>query len=167
MFKVIYTQHSELTESLLDEIIKVKSLAWPYSYEEHSKWIRNNLKNNDIHVLLYDGKLALAYINLIAINVSVNFINLNGFGIGNVCAIEKGKGWGKQLITQTNKYLIENNKVGLLFCKTKLVKFYLENEWILIPDQKIKLPNIKKEVISLGYNIPEKFIEITYNKILF
>ena len=167
MFDVLYIQHSKLTQSLLEEIIKVKTAAWSYSFDEHCEWIKNNLKNSDIHVLLYDGKIALAYINLIEIDVNVDHVKLNGFGIGNVCAIEKGKGWGKELILQVNKYLIENNKAGLLFCKDKLVKFYMENEWILIPNEQIKLSNISVAVTSLVYNTPDNFIQLKYDGILF
>lgn len=167
MADVLYIQHSKLSQSLLNEIIKVKTAAWPYSYDEHYKWIKSNLKNSDIHVLLYDGDTALAYINLIAIDINVDLVELNGFGIGNVCALKMGKGWGKELIIEVNKYLIENNKVGLLFCKIKLVKFYMENGWILPFDEQIKLSNISAGVTSLVYNTPDNFIQLKYDGILF
>jgi hypothetical protein len=167
MFDVLYIQHSKLTQSLLDEIIKVKTAAWPYSYDEHCEWIKNNLKNSDIHVLLYDGKTALAYINLIEIDVNIDHFELDGFGIGNVCAIEKGKGWGKELIIHVNKYLIENNKFGLLFCKDKLVKFYMEIGWILLDNEQIKLLNKSVGVTSLVYNTHVNFIQLKYDGKLF
>ena len=163
MFDVLYIQHSKLSQSLLDEIIKIKSVAWPYSYNEHSEWIKTNIKNSDIHVLLYDGKTALAYINLIEIEVNIDEIKLHGFGIGNVCAIEKGKGWGKEIILKVNNYLFENNKVGLLFCKMELLKFYIENGWVMTTNEQIYFSNISDTVNTLVYNIPDNFIQIKYN----
>ena len=163
MFNVVYIQHSELTQSLLDEIIKVKTFAWPYNYDEHCKWIKNNLKNSDIHVLLYDGDTALAYINLIDIKINIDHVDLNGFGIGNVCAIEKGQGWGKEIILKVNNYLFENNKVGLLFCKMELLKFYIENGWVMTTNEQIYFSNISDTVNTLVYNIPDNFIQIKYN----
>lgn len=167
MLEVLYIQHDKLTQPLLDEIIKVKTAAWSYSYDEHYKWIKSNLKNSDIHVLLYDGNTALAYINLIEIQLDIDLIELNGFGVGNVCAIEKGKGWGKELILRVNKFLIENNKVGLLFCKNELIKFYIENGWIITSSEQIKLSNINNGVNTLVYNVPDNFIRLKYDGISF
>lgn len=167
MLEVLYIQHDKLTQPLLDEIINVKTAAWSYSYDEHYKWIKSNLKNSDIHVLLYDGNTALAYINLIEIQLDIDLFELNGFGVGNVCAIEKGKGWGKELILQVNKFLIENNKAGLLFCKNELIKFYVENGWIITSSGQIKLSNINNGVNTLVYNVPDNFIQLKYDGISF
>lgn len=167
MLEVLYIQHDKLTQPLLDEIINVKTAAWSYSYDEHYKWIKSNLKNSDIHVLLYDGNTTLAYINLIEILLDIDLVELNGFGVGNVCAIEKGKGWGKELILQVNMFLIENNKVGLLFCKNELIKFYIENGWIITSSEQIKLSNINSGVNTLVYNVPDNFIQLKYDGIPF
>ncbi len=167
MLEVLYIQHDKLTQPLLDEIINVKTAAWSYSYDEHYKWIKSNLKNSDIHVLLYDGNTALAYINLIEIQLDIDLVELNGFGVGNVCAIEKGKGWGKELILRVNKFLIENNKVGLLFCKNELIKFYIENRWIITSSEQIKLLNINNGINTLVYNVPDNFIQLKYDGIPF
>ncbi|MFA5300554.1 MAG: hypothetical protein WC389_20395 [Lutibacter sp.] len=167
MFDILFIRHDKLTQVLLDEIIKVKSTAWPYNYKEQCEWIKDNLKNSDIHVLLLDGKKVLAYLNLIEIEVNVDSVELDGFGVGNVCAIEKGKGWGKELITHVNKYLSENDKVGLLFCKDKLVKFYRENEWKITCNDQLILSNITSEVNTFVYNISKEFKQIEFNGIIF
>lgn len=167
MFDIFFVEHNKLTRYLLNEIVKVKMAAWPISYNEHCKWIDSNLKSRDIHVLLYDGNKALAYINLIEIAINIDHFELNGFGVGNVCAIEKGKGWGKELILFVNKYLIDNNKVGLLFCKDKLVKFYKDNGWILASNEQIKHLKTSVGITSLVYNTPDNFIQLKYDGIPF
>lgn len=129
MVTIRYLEHINLTEDVLIDIIHVKSIAWNYNYEEHQKWMELNLKENDIHFLLYSEEKLMAYLNLIPIEIKTDEIVNFGYGIGNVCSIEKGKGWGVKLMMHVNEYLRNENKIGLLFCKETLVKFYLKNCW--------------------------------------
>jgi len=167
MFDVLFIRHDKLTSVLLDEIIKVKTVAWPFNYDEQCDWIKNNLKNSDIHVLLFDGKKVIAYLNLIEIEIKVDSVLYVAYGIGNVCALEKGKEWGKKLLIQVNTYLNENNKVGLLFCKDNLVKFYSENDWVLICNDQLELFNSAAGVHTFVHNTPENFIHLKFDGILF
>lgn len=167
MFNICFVEHKLLTQKVLDEIIKVKSVAWPYHYDEQCKWIKNNLKNSDIHVLLYKDRTLIAYLNLVEIEIQFDSANFKGFGVGNVCATEKGKGWGKILISNVNSYLIDNNLVGLLFCKDQLIKFYIDCEWMLIFKQDILSSSLVSKVNAFIYNSPENFKQIKYEGTLF
>jgi hypothetical protein len=162
MFDVRFIQHDKLPQGLLDEIIKVKAVAWPYSYNQQCDWIKNNLKSSDIHVLLLDGEKVVAYLNLVEIVVQIDSTELSGFGVGNVCAIEKGKGWGRELLKEVNNYLLENRRLGLLFCKEKLVRFYIKSEWILLPNQRLIISNIGSQVYTFAYNAPADFNELKF-----
>ncbi|WP_423128023.1 GNAT family N-acetyltransferase [Gaoshiqia sp. Z1-71] len=132
MFKIKAIPHKELTCEILDEIIWVKSSVWPYPSDEQKKWIKNNIKDDDIHFLLYNASKAVAYLNLIDIEIEVDNQKEKAFGIGNVCAIEKGKGYGKELMKQVNQFIIKSEKTGLLFCKNNLTPFYQKYGWKLI-----------------------------------
>jgi len=167
MSDVHFIEHKHLTQDLLDEIIRVKSVAWPYSYDEQCKWIKNNLKDSDIHVLLYDKDSLTAYLNLVEIDIEFDAVTYKGFGIGNVCAAEKGKGFGKVLIDKANSYLVENNKVGLLFCKDQLIPFYTQCKWILVTGKEILISDINSHVNTFVYNAPEDFKQIKYQGIAF
>lgn len=162
MLKIDFISHSSVPDVKLDEIIKVKSVAWSYSYEKQLRWIKDNLKDSDIHVLLSDGEVVIAYLNLIEINLTYDNNTVMGFGVGNVCALQKGQGWGKELILKINDFLDESNKIGLLFCKDKLVKFYKENSWVLCKEEQIAVLDISPEVFTLVYNMPENFDHLTY-----
>lgn len=160
--KTKYIFHKDITENELLEVIKLKSIAWPYSLENQLQWIKGNIKDDDVHVLLLDeNNTVKAYLNMIAIVFKINGKINSGFGIGNVCALEKGKGWGKQLIKFTNTYLKNNNKIGLLFCKSQLVKFYSDNNWKLVRNEKLICP-FKNEVQTMVYNSPEDFKQLEY-----
>lgn len=161
MFQSLIIPHAEITLTKLNEIIQIKSIAWPYCYEKQFEWIHDNLKNTDIHVLIYQEETLIAYLNLIDIEFKIDGNLKNGFGIGNVCALKIGKGWGKYLIKCTNTYLKDNNKIGLLFCKSQLVKFYSDNNWRLVRNEKLNCP-FKNEVQSMVYNSPEDFNQLEY-----
>lgn len=167
MFNVVFVQHNKLTPSLMQEIIKVKCIAWPYNYNEHLKWIENNLNNSDIHVLLYQNERILAYLNLVEISIQFDGCDLQGFGIGNVCAAEKGQGWGGEIISRVNQFLLKNDLVGLLFCKEGLVKFYTENRWERVNEAKLDILKSSSEINVLVFNPPFEFENIRYQGDLF
>jgi hypothetical protein len=162
MFHLKIIKHSELTQRLLNEIIQVKSKAWPDSYEKQRDWIYSNIKDADIHVLLYlDGSL-IAYLNLIEIEFTIDGSAKYGYGIGNVCAKEKGKGWGKELIAKTNNYLIENDKIGLLFCKELLVDFYKHSNWRVIEKEKLTISFSLNSIVTMIFNCDNEFQKLIY-----
>ncbi len=161
MFEMIFVRHYQMTNDLLNSIIKVKSVAWPYSRAKQINWIASNLKDLDIHVLLFQNQKPIAYLNLIEIEISVNKYFSNAYGIGNVCAIEKGIGWGGKLILQTNIFIKNHNKIGLLFCKSQLVKFYSDNDWELVSNEKLIIP-FKNNVFTMVFNSPEELSKLEY-----
>lgn len=166
MSEIKFVPHGKISQVLLDKIIELKMVSWPNEYNSQIKWIKNNLSNNDIHVMLYDGKNLIAYLNLITIEIVIDDIKFDGFGIGNVCAVERGKGLGKELMMNVNDYLNQNNFFGLLFCKDELVNFYMKNGWLLINNILVGL-NTTPEVSALAYNIPSKYSQIKFDGKMF
>jgi predicted GNAT family N-acyltransferase len=166
MHKVEYISHAALTKEQLDEIIKVKMVAWPYSPDKQAAWMQDNLKSSDVHVLLYINEVIQAYMNLIEINFHLDETARTGYGIGNVCALERGKGWGKELMTAVNSYLDNEGRTGLLFCKDALVKFYAENGWILVDEDRLVLPEGNEHIKGM-INKPLEFEQLRYSGKLF
>ena len=150
MVKLTLIPNSELSNRQLEEIIKIKSIAWNYNFDQQLAWIRQNLKESDLHVLLSTEDKNLAYLNLIEIEVKIDGFLKKGYGIGNVCSCEKNRGWGKEIMARTNSYLAKDNRIGLLFCKKTLVNFYYLNSWKIVD----------KEKLSVGFN--NDFIETMY-----
>lgn len=130
MYEIKLIVHKEITENELNEIIRIKSAQWYYSYADQLQWINKNIKDSDIHVLLSLDGQNVAYLNLIDIDLFIEEMVIKGIGIGNVCAIEKGQGYGFKLMEVANKTIIELNKVGLLFCKEPLLKYYSSLGWV-------------------------------------
>jgi hypothetical protein len=93
-----FYSNSEITKEQLDKIINLKMIHWDYSSIDHYNWIKNNIKPEDIHVLMFDDGILLGYLNLIQITIVINSEIHSFFGIGNVCSKDKGKGYGSFLI---------------------------------------------------------------------
>lgn len=165
MYYLKVIRHSEVTQSDLDEIIKIKSVAWPYPYDEQVNWIENNLTDYDLHVVLLLNKCQpVAYLNLVERDFKVNDDKIAVLGVGNVCSVEPGKGYGSKLMEKVSEYIVDNNKIGLLFCKRELVNFYRKYGW-----EKRKITNLDSLCINsmvCHFIIPND-IEIIYEGQLF
>lgn len=152
MFNTTIVKHSEITTGLLNEIIKIKSVAWPYMYDQQIQWVEEHIKPSDIHVLLSQNKKNIAYLNLVDVELTINENRSRGYGIGNVCSIENGLGYGKQLMLKTNEYITSLNKFGLLFCKTELVPFYTKVAWNIINKDCIVVNFDNLKINAMVYN---------------
>jgi hypothetical protein len=162
MFELKYIFHGQLTENLLSEIIKIKTAAWPYCYESQKSWIYENLKDSDIHLLLLKDKKVVAYLNLVDIELLIDSYSFLGYGVGNVCAIEKGFGYGAELLKKTNDFIINKKRIGMLFCKLELLNFYNKYDWIKVERGKICLQFNNENIITMILNYSLSFNFISY-----
>ena len=67
----------------------------------------------------------------------------------------------------TNNYLEANNKIGLLFCHTPLIKFYSRHNWILLSSDKCNEPVLKDGIHAMTYNAPAIVKSLKYKGKLF
>tara|TARA_B100000787_G_C16199015_1_gene303319 strand:- start:10328 stop:10825 length:498 start_codon:yes stop_codon:yes gene_type:complete len=161
-----FIKHKIITRDELNNIVKVKSSAWPYSYQSQLNWMKTNLTDDDLHLLVKKDGLPIAYLNLISIEIDVDNKKSEGYGVGNVCTFKTGEGMGKKIMVLANEFLKKENKVGLLFCKENLINFYCKSGWELINKNKLKLPFNNTEIETMIYN-SSHFQEIKLNTNIF
>lgn len=166
MFHIKMINHQDITKQELNEIIAVKSTQWHHNYDQQLKWIDENIKETDIHVLLLSNNINVAYLNLIDIDLVVNDIPKKSLGVGNVCAIEKGKGYGFELMKEVNKIISDLNKIGILFCKVALLNYYSSLNWKELKQNQYRIDCGNSKVMVFNIDIGEKTI-IDYDGILF
>lgn len=167
MYALEMIKHSEASPAVIERVIALKQKAWPYPKESQVNWIDENLSPEDIHVFLVaEGEYA-AYMNLVKIQVCINDQIYEGYGIGNVCASIKGRGYGNKLVRLTNDYLVEKNKLGLLFCHTPLIRFYSGCDWVLLSSEKCVEPVLENEIHAMVYNSPSIINSLKYQGKLF
>ena len=165
-FKII--KNVDLDEPTLNSICEIKSVYWQYPITSQKKWINENLKDDDLHMLLFDHDRLSGYMNLVRIRGNINGKDYEMLGIGNVCSRVSGNGYGRQLMQFVKDYLLQGNITGLLFCQPKLVKFYDRFQCKLIPGEKLSLPNLgHHEFEVMIFNSPEEIEKLIYSDRLF
>lgn len=65
-----FIQHKSVSEDMLQQIISLKNMLWCYPYESHVKWIQENLRPDDLHLVLYDKDKLIGYVNLVNLNLT-------------------------------------------------------------------------------------------------
>jgi predicted GNAT family N-acyltransferase len=147
--------NKNLSEALLDEIISLKQESWSYDIKSHKKWLEENITDADIHFCCFDeNEYLYSYANLVQRTIQVGNQAIAVLGIGNVCVRGKmkGSGFGMELMENINKFLAKSNQVGALFCKERLVNFYLKSNWIVVNNRNVKTSFDKKDSFFLVYN---------------
>lgn len=162
MYTILTIKHSVVTTKQLEEIIHIKSVAWNYCFEKQLSWIRDNISNEDIHVILKKDGRSVAYLNLVEIDLEINEVRARSYGIGNVCSLMKGKGYGKELMLQVNNYLTNEKKTGLLFCKELLVPFYTLCDWQLIEKSSLHLNFDNTNIETMVFNQQQEIVSLRY-----
>lgn len=156
-----FCRHSQISQQELEKIVDLKKTHWNYSSDEHLNWIEQNLKTEDIHVLMFEKEKLVAYLNLVNTEVLIN-VNVQAIiGIGNVCSAEKGKGYGSKLIKEVNQYLFQQKKQGMLLCKDSLVGFYKKYAWILV-DKILTTRGAYGNISIMLFNYEDAIISFNY-----
>ena len=159
-FKIM--KHKDVSQEIINQIINIKSINWHYPYESHVKWIEENLKYSDLHLLLNKRDDLVGYLNLITIRFEIDGDVYHGYGVGNVCVTEKGKRYGVTLIETANRFISDNNKIGLLFCESELVSFYGRNNWKRIDENGLKVRLKKDKTEVMVYNYEKQVKQLVY-----
>jgi predicted GNAT family N-acyltransferase len=118
---------------MVSKIIKIKQHYWNYSYDEHIKWMNENINEDEHHLIILDSKNeAIAYLNLVKNTIIYNDVTEEVIGVGNVCVDKKytSQGIGQLIMSVCNYYLNSYEKRSILLCKSQLVKFYEKSGWI-------------------------------------
>lgn len=153
-------KHKNVSKQQLDIIIKIKSVAWDYSYDQQLKWINENISDDDVHCLLLENGNPVAYMNLIDTWINVDGKNFDMFGVGNVCSYKKGHGYGGILMHKINEFIELNKRIGLLLCRDQLIPFYSKYGWKTVDARQIEFSYPIDGIHVMNYNM-----NFTYNKL--
>jgi hypothetical protein len=143
----------------LNEIIALKRQHWPYSFDSHLSWMRDNLAPNDEHVCCFSQNSMIAYMNLVNVPCKDGDSEFTVIGVGNVCVLSdlQGCGIGTRFVKATTDIIASRNKVGLLFCSENLVPFYQRCGWMITD---------RFRVVSADSKILSKKIMVTDDKLI-
>lgn len=153
MYSLQTIKHSEADSETLNRVIAIKQVAWPYPVDSQLRWMRDNLRDDDVHAFLQEDGRDVAYLNIAWVSACINGVNVRCAGVGNVCSKFTGGGYGKSLIIKTEEYFARNNLIGILFCKNALVGFYEKYNWKLIDSKRVTLPHVLEGINTMVFNI--------------
>ena len=159
-------RHNDILFRDLLRAVAVKNVAWPHPVESQVKWIIDNMQPDDMHVFLKENGKDKAYLTLSPVTATLNGVATPFMGVGCVCAAERGIGLGYLLLESVNKWLVEHNHKGLLFCKQGLLKFYSKNGWRVIEPANVFFETEHTGVYTMSYNC-EEIKRIQYSDRLF
>lgn len=131
-FKIFFLENTKINENMIEKIIRIKQQYWHYSYDEHKKWMNENIYEDEYHLIILDlNDEVIAYLNLIKTNIIYQDINEEVIGVGNVCVDKKyfSQGIGQLIMSVCKYYLNSYKKQSILLCSTNLVKFYEKSGW--------------------------------------
>ncbi|MBC5837038.1 GNAT family N-acetyltransferase [Flavobacterium muglaense] len=159
-------KQKDISEQELLEVCKIKSVFGDYSIGSQKQWILKNLYEDDLHFLLYNDDVLVAYLNLVDVRLLINGNLWSVYGIGNVCSSKNGSGFGSKIVRKLNDFLVSVDIPGYLFCKQNLISFYSKNGWAILDcDNSNVLKNI--EIKSMIFNFKENVNNIDYTGRLF
>ncbi|MDR1582690.1 MAG: hypothetical protein LBS55_05440 [Prevotellaceae bacterium] len=136
-----FIEHKDITNSILEDICKLKQQHWDYCLEEHKRWVKRNIYEDDIHLVVNQLNTRggrnniIGYMNLIRANVVSNVDDAKKmetmWGVGNVCVSQKylKQEYGFLLMKLAEFYIKQRKKNGILLCKEKFVPFYDSVGW--------------------------------------
>ena len=96
------------------------------------RWMKENIKQDDFHLLLFSEDIIVAYMNMVYRKIELSEKEYLFLGIGNVCVHGEylNHKLGSLLMDVCKFYLGSLNSPGILFCKDNLVPFYQKAGWI-------------------------------------
>lgn len=121
----------ELKINTIKIINQLKNQYWKHEDDEHMRWFRENMRPDDLHILMGGGYNLLAYLNIVHVDVTINQEPYRMLGIGNVCVSseERQSGVGAILMSSANALIKSMNSCGLLLCHDDVKGFYLKSGW--------------------------------------
>ncbi len=140
-----FIKHQNTNSSTLESIIRLKNQVWDYPYDAHKEWLKSNITDDDVHLLLWSENELIGYLNLVKISGS-----LKGWGIGNVVVSPKrqDENIGLLLMNLCDYYLAATHLPGMLICKDKVLGFYIRCGWSIY----------NKEVYIKNEKLPYNFL---------
>lgn len=132
MISIEFINNYDISEGLKLQICEFKNRNWEYPVQSHLDWMDTHLRDDDIHLLLRDEDLLVAYLNMVRVNLEYDSRAVKALGVGNVCVdpTMKGRNYGRLIMSVADFYCRQNKMPGILFCQQKNVGFYKACNWI-------------------------------------
>jgi hypothetical protein len=153
----------KLSNLIVKKILKLKSTHYKFSISEHNKWFKNNIKQKDIHNIIFFKKKLVGYNCLRKLKIIDNNISEDKFILFDTLIIDfnfRKLGLSKFIMKKSNQIIKKKKAIGILYCKKEMISYYTKFNWSVIQRKQIKLDLIsKKTLIPMIFNLKKNYIK--------
>ena len=127
-FYLLSLKTYELSNKLVYSILKLKNSHWKTSIKSQKNFFLKNCRRNDLHTIVKYKNLVLGYTMLRKRKLDKGKLYL----LFDTIIIDKkfrNKGYANILMSFNNQIITNENIPSILFCDSKLIKFYKKFKW--------------------------------------
>jgi len=162
-------------KKLINDIIKLKSQEWKYSYNSQLQWLKSNVLSDDTHNIMLFNKQLIGYTLLRKRLLSFKYKKklIKNFYYFDTFILHKryrgkifiDKKFSEIMMNYNNKIIIQKKYISILHCYKYMIKFYKKYGWKPCNSKKIYSFD-KKRLNLMIYNFNSSFsskIEFSIN----
>lgn len=142
----------KLKKKEIKEICMLKDRQWKFGLKSQIKWYNKNIKDYDIHNLLYIGTKLIGYTSLRRRSYKIGYRKKEKkYLLFDTLVIDKkyrGNKYSNILMKFNNKIIQQKGFFSFLICKKELINFYKKNDWKKLNKKSINL--VDRTFISYG-----------------
>ncbi len=142
---IISLKSSNLSPKQVISICKLKNQYWKFGLRSQKLWFKRNVKNHDVHNLVYSKSKLVGYTLLRIRKRKISSIKkLIKYLLFDTLIIDKKfrKKKISELLMKFNNSVIKKKKlISFLICQKKMINFYKKYGWVKLNNQNIKIEN--------------------------
>lgn len=141
---------NNLGTNIIREILKLKKKHYKYSLKDQKSWFDKNIKEYDIHILLFFKKKLIGY-NCLRNKSSLIYkkkkLSSHVFIFDTLLIDSKFRNLGlSSMIIKKSIFLIKKKRyVSVLMCLNKMTKYYEKFGWKIFSSRDIKFEGFNKK----------------------
>ncbi len=153
MFKIESIRTKNLTKNQIKQICILKKFNWNFSLKNQLRWFVNNVNPMDIHVCVIYKKKIIGY-TVLRLQKSLAKKKLKFYIIDTVILSPKfrKRKISNDLMNFNNRLLNKHKRPGVLYCSSKMIKFYRKFSWKKLNNKKADLIKSTKRLSCMVYN---------------
>ena len=133
----------KLKNNQIKSICFLKDKEWKHGIKSQMKWYKKNIKQNDIHNMLYINSKLVGYTVLRKKKCEIEGLKkrINYFLLDTLLIDKeyRNKRFANLLMNFNNTIINQSGYFSFLNCEKNLVNFYKKNKWIKLDSKKIKV----------------------------
>ena len=164
MIKFYSLKSKNITKIQIKLICNLKNQKWKYGLVSQKRWFKNNVKNDDIHNLIFYNNKLIGYTLLRKRLLIENSKNKKYF-LFDTIIIDKsyrGKNLSQELMTLNNKIIKKHKLIAFLVCEKNFVQYYKRYGWKILNKSSYVIKDYFGIKRGLTYNFNKKKTKLIF-----